>query len=78
MAKKKAKVSKEKPKSEPKIQLKTHPAKRFAFIVMLIVFVPAAVYLMATLQFLAFFILAAATFIIIQILNWSFREKEYS
>jgi len=59
---------------EIKVKPRIHPVKRFAFIVMLIIFVPATIYFMATLQFLAFFILAAVTFIIIQILNWKFKE----
>lgn len=59
-------------KKENKSKPKINPVKRFAFIVMLIIFVPATIYFLATLQFLAFFILAAATFIIIQILNWRF------
>jgi hypothetical protein len=63
-----------KEQKEFKIKPKIHPAKRFAFIVMLIVFVPATIYFMATLQFVAFFILAAVTFVIIQILNWKFKE----
>jgi hypothetical protein len=58
-----------------KIKSKIHPVKRFAFIVMLVIFVPVTIYFMATLQFLAFFILAAVTFIIIQILNWKFKEE---
>ncbi|MFA6073209.1 MAG: hypothetical protein WC758_03785 [Candidatus Woesearchaeota archaeon] len=63
-------TKKEKKQNKPKI----NPAKKFAFIVMLIVFVAGAVYFMATLQFVSFFILAIATFVMIQILNWRFKE----
>jgi hypothetical protein len=63
------------PEAKPNTKPKIDPVKRFAFIVLLFIFVPATIYFMATLQFLAFFILVVATFVIIQILNWKFKEE---
>jgi hypothetical protein len=81
------KQKKSKPKYSDKIekveQDKTPAAKpkinetvRFIYIVMLVIFVPLAVYLLATFQLLAFFIMVGATFIIIKIIEWAFRKKD--
>ncbi len=55
---------------------KINETVRFIYIVMLVVFVPLAIYLLATFQLLAFFIMVGATFVLIKIIEWAFKKQD--
>jgi hypothetical protein len=73
---KKTEPEKTKDKENKTAKPKINETVRFIYIVMLVIFVPLAVYLLATFQLLAFFIMVGATFVLMQIINWAFKRKE--
>ena len=70
------KESKAKSKDTKVVKPKINQTVRFIYIVMLVVFVPLAIYLLATFQLLAFFIMVGVTFILIKIIEWAFKKKD--
>jgi hypothetical protein len=76
MPKEKQAKSKDGKANEKAEKPKINETVRFIYIVMLVVFVPLAIYLLATFQLLAFFIMVGATFILIKIVEWAFKKTE--